>query len=88
MVVGASTARRLALVLRALSGPPLRGLAFRDHLRADPPTAVECETLKVALATRYPNDREAYTEAKEDFIESVLRGQRSWGHFMKLRYPS
>ncbi len=27
----------------------------------------------MTLAKRYPNDREAYTDGKADFIESVLR---------------
>ena len=51
----------------------MRELAFRDYLRANPPTAKKYEALKVTLAKRYPNDREAYTDGKAGFIESVLR---------------
>jgi GrpB-like predicted nucleotidyltransferase (UPF0157 family) len=47
-------------------------LAFRDRLRADPETAERYAKLKRALADRFPEDREAYTEAKTDFIRGVL----------------
>jgi GrpB-like predicted nucleotidyltransferase (UPF0157 family) len=47
-------------------------LAFRDRLRADPDTAVAYAALKRELASRYPADREAYTEAKGGFIQEVL----------------
>ena len=48
-------------------------LAFRDHLRANAETANAYARLKMELADRYRDDREAYTEAKSDFIESILR---------------
>jgi GrpB-like predicted nucleotidyltransferase (UPF0157 family) len=47
-------------------------LAFRDLLRADPGTAERYAKLKRELADRFPDDREAYTEAKTDFIRGVL----------------
>ena len=47
-------------------------LAFRDHLRAHPETAAEYAALKRELATRFEHDREAYTQAKGDFIRSIL----------------
>jgi GrpB-like predicted nucleotidyltransferase (UPF0157 family) len=47
-------------------------LAFRDRLRADPATAERYAKLKRELADRFPEDREAYTEAKTDFIRGVL----------------
>jgi GrpB-like predicted nucleotidyltransferase (UPF0157 family) len=47
-------------------------LAFRDLLRADPGTAERYAKLKRELADRFPEDREAYTEAKTDFIRGVL----------------
>ncbi|MGH2879448.1 MAG: GrpB family protein [Solirubrobacteraceae bacterium] len=47
-----------------------RRLRFRDRLRADPSLAREYATLKRALARRYASDREAYTDAKRDFIEA------------------
>ena len=47
-------------------------LAFRDALRVRPDLAKRYEALKHELAARYRNDREAYTEAKHDFIAEVL----------------
>jgi GrpB-like predicted nucleotidyltransferase (UPF0157 family) len=46
-----------------------RRLYFRDRLRADAALADEYAALKCALAARYPEAREAYTEAKAPFIE-------------------
>ncbi len=48
-------------------------LAFRDVLREDPRVARQYEALKVSLARRHPNDREAYTQGKTDFIRSTLQ---------------
>jgi GrpB-like predicted nucleotidyltransferase (UPF0157 family) len=45
-----------------------RRLRFRDRLRADPVLAGEYVALKRTLAQRYQDDREAYTEAKSEFI--------------------
>ncbi len=47
-------------------------LAFRDFLRGHPETAAEYEGLKRALAARYEHDREAYTDAKGEFVRSVV----------------
>jgi len=47
-------------------------LAFRDHLRTHPADAEAYAALKRELAARYGHDREAYTEAKGDFVRSVL----------------
>lgn len=44
------------------------GLVFRDYLRAHPKTAAEYGALKLQLATLHRNDREAYTNAKTNFI--------------------
>jgi predicted adenylyl cyclase CyaB len=46
-----------------------RRLRFRERLRADPALAREYVALKRALAERYRNDREAYTEAKGEFVK-------------------
>ena len=46
-----------------------RRLGFRDRLRADLALAREYVALKRALAERYRNDREAYTEAKGEFVK-------------------
>ena len=49
-------------------------LAFRDLLRADARLAEEYAAVKDALASRFEHDREAYTEAKSDFIRRALSG--------------
>lgn len=48
-------------------------LAFRDYLRTHPETAKEYAMLKEKLAEKFRDDREAYTEAKGTFIESVMK---------------
>jgi GrpB-like predicted nucleotidyltransferase (UPF0157 family) len=48
-------------------------VAFRDHLRGHPETAAEYAALKRELAARLGADREAYTEAKTEFILRVTR---------------
>lgn len=45
-----------------------RRLRFRDRLRANPILAREYVALKHALAVRHRDDREAYTDAKSEFI--------------------
>jgi GrpB-like predicted nucleotidyltransferase (UPF0157 family)/ribosomal protein S18 acetylase RimI-like enzyme len=50
-------------------------LAFRDRLRADPAAAAEYASLKRELAERFREDREAYTEAKSEFVARVLGAQ-------------
>lgn len=47
-------------------------LAFRDRLRTDRALATEYASLKRDLAQRFPDDREAYTEAKTEFILDAL----------------
>jgi GrpB-like predicted nucleotidyltransferase (UPF0157 family) len=47
-------------------------LAFRDRLRADPQLAAQYAELKHRLGARLEHDREAYTDAKADFIRSAL----------------
>jgi len=50
-------------------------LAFRDLLRADPGLAKQYAALKHELARRHPRDREAYTEAKAEFIAAALAAE-------------
>jgi GrpB-like predicted nucleotidyltransferase (UPF0157 family) len=47
-------------------------LLFRDYLRAVPEAAVQYAQLKTALAAEHEFDREAYTNAKESFVRSIL----------------
>jgi GrpB-like predicted nucleotidyltransferase (UPF0157 family) len=47
-----------------------RRLCFRDRLRADPVLAREYAMLKRRLASRFADDREAYTDAKRQFVHA------------------
>ena len=49
-------------------------LRFRDLLRTDSHLAASYASLKVELAVRFRQDREAYTEAKAGFIAHALAG--------------
>ena len=49
-----------------------RHLLFRDYLRTHPYAAGEYYRLKKELAAKYRFNREAYTEAKTLFIESIV----------------
>ena len=53
-----------------------RHLLFRDYLRTHPEVAREYEALKRRLAERYRFDRQAYTEAKTEFIQAVVERAR------------
>lgn len=48
-------------------------LAFRDRLRSDGAVRHAYSELKLKLASEFGNDREAYTDAKTEFIRSILR---------------
>jgi GrpB-like predicted nucleotidyltransferase (UPF0157 family) len=48
-------------------------LAFRDYLREHADVAAEYAELKQRLATQYPHDREAYTDAKTLFVERIVK---------------
>jgi GrpB-like predicted nucleotidyltransferase (UPF0157 family) len=50
-------------------------LAFRECLRADPTLADEYAALKRSLARSFKDDREAYTDAKAEFIRRALSGE-------------
>jgi GrpB-like predicted nucleotidyltransferase (UPF0157 family) len=47
-------------------------LMFRDFLRSSPSAAAEYTALKEQLAAKHRYDREAYTNAKSDFVRSIL----------------
>jgi GrpB-like predicted nucleotidyltransferase (UPF0157 family) len=49
-----------------------RHALFRDYLRTHPETAQQYYRLKKELAAKHGANREAYTEAKTSFIESVV----------------
>jgi GrpB-like predicted nucleotidyltransferase (UPF0157 family) len=52
-------------------------LLFRGYLRKHPETANGYAELKHRLASRHRDDREAYTEAKADFVSEVVRLARN-----------
>jgi GrpB-like predicted nucleotidyltransferase (UPF0157 family) len=49
---------------------------FRDYLHAHPDAAADYAKLKGELATRFPEDREAYNDGKTAFVESILAAAR------------
>jgi GrpB-like predicted nucleotidyltransferase (UPF0157 family) len=53
-----------------------RHLSFRDYLLTHPDDARDYGAIKKAAALRFADDRVAYTEAKTQFVEAVLR--RAW----------
>jgi len=67
-----SGARRTHHVHVRLPGDAEAELAFRDLLRADPSLVRRYEMLKEDLAARFPDDREAYTEGKTEFVANAL----------------
>ncbi len=67
---------RLCVYPRYIS-PLLRELlAFRDYLRTHPDEADQYAALKKELAARFSSDHVGYTEAKTDFVRSVLAKAR------------
>lgn len=53
-----------------------RHIIFRDYLRRHPKEAAEYVRLKRNLSGRFSIDHEAYTDAKTEFIEGILRRAR------------
>ena len=51
-------------------------IVFRDFLRQNPVKAQEYAELKTALQKRFEHDRDAYTEAKGDFIRACVKEAR------------
>ena len=49
-----------------------RHLLFLAYLRAHAEAFAEYRALKLALAQKFPRERESYTEGKREFIERVL----------------
>jgi GrpB-like predicted nucleotidyltransferase (UPF0157 family) len=54
-------------------GEMWRRLAFRDYLRTYPEETEIYQRLKRRLAAEHRTDREAYTDAKSAYVESVMR---------------
>lgn len=51
-------------------------ILFRDFLRSHPEVAREYEALKRSLLPRYRNDRDGYTDAKSEFVKSIINKAR------------
>jgi GrpB-like predicted nucleotidyltransferase (UPF0157 family) len=60
-------------------------LRFRDWLRTHPDDAARYATLKRELAERFKSNRDAYTEAKTDFIQAILARDGANGDGEKRR---
>lgn len=54
-----------------------RHILFRDYLRQHPREAKRYYELKVRLAERFGDDRIGYTDAKTEFVESILARARA-----------
>lgn len=65
-----------------------RHIAFRDHLRAHPGEADAYAALKRELADKFGEDREAYNNAKREFVESILRKSAKEKALSKLAVSS
>jgi len=67
-----------------------RQLSFRDYLRSHSDVAQRYCKLKKELAEKHASNREAYTEAKTSFIESVLAQARITQqlHLRYVRLPA
>ena len=57
-----------------------RHITVRNHLRSNPEDAQAYERLKRALAREYRDDREAYSLAKTEFVEAILRRSDATEH--------
>ena len=55
-----------------------RLLLFRDYLISDLELRTQYERLKKELASKYETDREAYSDAKTDFIERAVTERVRW----------
>ncbi len=65
-------------VRRAGSFSEQLALLFRDFVRTHPDIAAEYARLKMDLAQQYRNDRQAYTDAKQPYIYSVVAQADAW----------
>jgi len=51
---------------------------FRDYLNAHPAIAKEYEELKLRLATKFEHNRDAYTDAKSEFVKKYTDLAKSY----------
>ena len=50
-------------------------ISFRDTLRRDPKARETYSSLKEALANKHRNDRDTYSNAKTEFVRSILQSR-------------
>ena len=55
-------------------------LYFRDYLLTHPETAAEYGRLKMKIKQKYEYHRDAYTDAKTDFIQKIVKLARTEKH--------
>jgi len=60
-------------VLTQVSDELKRHVGFRDWLRAHPEDAADYARVKMLAAERYPEDIDAYIDAKSDFIQQIYQ---------------
>ncbi|MDR1003227.1 MAG: GrpB family protein [Oscillospiraceae bacterium] len=53
-------------------------ISFRDYLNANSTAAYAYEKTKAELARKYPADRNAYTEGKDEIVSQILRKAQAW----------
>ena len=56
--------------------PQWDALLFRDYLIAHPDIRQQYVELKLSLAAQFPNDREAYTDGKGEFVRRITEKAR------------
>jgi GrpB-like predicted nucleotidyltransferase (UPF0157 family) len=65
-------------VRRAGSFSEQWALLFRDYLRAHRDAAADYEAVKQRLASRFRDDRHAYTNAKVPYMWKIIRQADEW----------
>lgn len=72
-IFGKGVDRTHLLHVVAHDGPKWhRNLRFRDRMLADPALARDYEALKARLAMEFADNRAAYTDAKQQFIDAAV----------------
>ncbi|MDB5530577.1 MAG: glutamate-rich protein GrpB [Devosia sp.] len=72
-VFGKGAPRTHLLHVVAHDGPKWhRNLRFRDRMLADPTLARDYEALKTRLAIEFADNRAAYTDGKEQFVDAAV----------------
>ncbi len=62
-----------------------RHVLFRDYLRVNAEAAGRYQALKLDLASRFSNDRAAYTEGKTELVQKLEREAFAW-HVAKIGF--